>query len=102
MANRTLPWVWIPRSQLGSEFVSQQHADLKADLLVTVAQLQSEVRSLRLASPVQPNPAMRIQPARRRSVTFTNMEVPKFHGVTCWDQYRQVFDAIVRSNCWGL
>ena len=26
--------------------------------------------------------------------------MPKFSGVTSWDQYRQVFDAIVRSNGW--
>ena len=28
------------------------------------------------------------------------MEVPKFSGLTSWDQYRQVFDAIVHSNGW--
>ena len=28
------------------------------------------------------------------------MEVPKFRGVPCWDQYRHVFDAAVRSNGW--
>ena len=26
--------------------------------------------------------------------------MPKFSGVTSWDQYRHVFDAIVRSNGW--
>ena len=40
------------------------------------------------------------QPARHRSATFTNMEVPKFRRATSWDQYRHVFDAIVRSNGW--
>ena len=80
----------MPGSQLGSDFVSQQQTDLKADLLVTIAQLQSEVRALKLASPVQPKQATRTQPARRRSATFTNTAVPKFREVTCWDQYRQV------------
>ena len=28
------------------------------------------------------------------------MNVPRFSGVTSWDPYRQVFDAIVRSNGW--
>ena len=27
-------------------------------------------------------------------------KVPRFAGVTSWEQYRQVFDAIVRSNGW--
>ena len=26
------------------------------------------------------------------------MKVPEFSGVTSWDQYRQMFDAIVHSN----
>ena len=30
--------------------------------------------------------------------TVTSTKVPKFSGVTSWDQYRQVFDAIVRLN----
>ena len=29
------------------------------------------------------------------------MEVPKFRGNTCWNQHRQVFDAIVKSNGWN-
>ena len=27
--------------------------------------------------------------------------MPKFAGVTSWEQYRQVFDAIAQSNGWG-
>ena len=30
----------------------------------------------------------------------TSNKVPKFAGVTSWEQYRQVFDAIVQSNGW--
>ena len=33
-------------------------------------------------------------------VTFTSTKVPKFAGVTSWEYYRQVFDAIVLSNGW--
>ena len=33
-------------------------------------------------------------------MTFTSTKVPKFGGVTSWQQYRQVFDAIVLSNGW--
>ena len=35
-----------------------------------------------------------------KPVAFTSTKVPKFSGVTSWDQYRQVFDAIVRLNGW--
>ena len=35
-----------------------------------------------------------------RQVTFTSTKVPKFAGVTSWEQYRQVFNAIVCSNGW--
>ena len=33
-------------------------------------------------------------------MTFTFTKVPKFAGGTSWEQYRQVFDAIVQSNGW--
>ena len=35
-----------------------------------------------------------------RHVTFTSTKVPRFAGTTSWEQYRQVFDAIVLSNGW--
>ena len=35
-----------------------------------------------------------------RQVAFTTTKVPQFGGTTSWEQYRQVFDAIVRSNGW--
>ena len=31
---------------------------------------------------------------------FTSTKVPKFAGVPSWEQYRQVFDAIVLLNGW--
>ena len=35
-----------------------------------------------------------------RQAAFTTTEVPRFGGTTSWEQYRQVFDAIVLSNGW--
>ena len=35
-----------------------------------------------------------------RHVAFTSTKVPQFAGTTSWEQYRQVFDAIVLSNGW--
>ena len=36
----------------------------------------------------------------RWMMSFTSTNLPKFAGVTSWEQYRQVFDAIVLSNGW--
>ena len=33
-------------------------------------------------------------------MTFTSTKIPKFAGVTSWEQYRQVFNAIIQSNGW--
>ena len=35
-----------------------------------------------------------------RQAAFTTTKVPQFGGMTSWEQYRQVFDAIVCSNGW--
>ena len=35
-----------------------------------------------------------------RWAAFTSTKVPRFDRTTSWEQYRQVFDAIVRSNGW--
>ena len=35
-----------------------------------------------------------------RQAAFTTTKVPRFGGTTSWEQYRQVFDAIVLSNGW--
>ena len=52
--------------------------DLTTDLLVTIVQLQSEVRTLKHTSPAPPTQATWTQLARHRPVAFTNAEVPKF------------------------
>ena len=36
-----------------------------------------------------------------RQAALTTTKVPWFNGSTSWEQYRQVFDAIVLSNGWG-
>ena len=40
------------------------------------------------------------RPRRLCRFHLNRWQVPKFSGVNSWDQYRQVFDAIVRSNGW--
>ena len=73
-----------PRSQPRADFSNLQLADLKTSLMDTVAQLQSEVYVLKFSSSTL--------------ALFTSTEV--FSGSTSWDQYRPVFDAIVKSNGW--
>ena len=66
----------------------------------TVAHLQLEVEALKC---VQSGPStldMKTLPVQSKPVAFASSKVPKFSGATSWDQYRQVFDAIVQSNGW--
>ena len=62
---------------------------MKRDL----AMLRDENRALR--TPATP----RVIQTPRRAALMT-MEVPQFDGTTSWEQYHQVFEAIVRSNGW--
>ena len=82
--------------------VTDFRGPLRADMEDTVAQLQlqNEIYALKLAPPGQSTSATWAPPARLRPAAFTTTKVPKFSGVTSWDQYRQVFDAIIRSNGW--
>ena len=66
----------------------------------TVAHLQLEVEALRFVQSAPPVLAKRTLPALSKPMAFTSTKVPKFSGETSWDQYRQVFDASVRSNGW--
>ena len=69
-------------------------------LVDTVARLQQDLADIRAESrqlrtlgvpPVVHTP---------RQAAFTTTKVPRFGGTTSWEQYRQVFDAIVLSNWW--
>ena len=58
-----------------------------------LAMLRDENRALR-----KPATSQVIQAPRR--VALTTTKVPRFDGTTSWEQYHQVFEAIVRSNGW--
>ena len=71
-------------------------------LIDTVARLQQDLADIRAESrqlrtpwvpPVVPTP---------RQAALTTTKVPRFGGTTSWEQYRQVFDAIVLSNGWDV
>ena len=70
----------------------------EADLMDTVVHLQLEVEALKFVQSAPPALAKRTLLTLSKPVVFTSTKVPKFGGETRWDQYRQVFDAIVRSN----
>ena len=57
-------------------------------------ELQSENRFLKTPRAVRSVPLV-------QQATLTTTKVPWFNGSTSWEQYLQVFDAIVLSNGWG-
>ena len=89
-----------PPPRAGTEPVYDFNRPQQADLMDTVAQLQFEIDALKFVQPGQSTSAKGTPPVRPGPAVFTSMKVPKFTGVTSWDQNRQVFGAIVRSNGW--
>ena len=64
------------------------------DMLVdTVLRIQKDMAILR-----EENRLLRTPAALQAALTTT--KVPRFDGYTSWEQYHQVFEAIVRSNGW--
>ena len=76
---------WSPVAALENT-VSRMQRDLE--------DLQTENRFLRTPRAPVPVPLV-------RQAALTTTKVPWFNGSTSWEQYRQVFDAIVLSNGWG-
>ena len=69
-------------------------------LVNTVSHMQRDLAILRDENRTLRTPATSqvIQAPRRAALTTT--EVPRFDGTTSWEQYHQVFEAIVQSNGW--
>ena len=72
----------------------------EAELMDTMAHLQLEVEALKFGQLGKSTLARQTSPVRSKPVVFTSTKVPKLGGMTSWDQYRQVFDVIARSNGW--
>ena len=89
-----------PLPRTGTKPVYNFYVPAQADLVDTVEQLQFEIDALKFAPPGPSMSATRAPPVQPRPAAFTTTKVPKFSGSTSWDQYRQVFDGIVRSNGW--
>ena len=79
----------------------QKDIESPVDMLVdTVSRIQKEMAILREENRLLRTPATAqvVQVPRRAALTTT--KVPPFDGTTSWEQYHQVFEAIVRSNGW--
>ena len=69
-------------------------------LINTVARLQQDLADIRSESRQLRTPGVPFVVPTPRQAAFTTTKVPQFGGTTSWEQYRQVFDAIVLSNGW--
>ena len=78
-----------------------QNIGLPVDMLVdTVSRMQKDLAMLREENRSLRTPATSqvIQAPRRAALTTT--KVSRFDGTTSWEQYHQVFEAIVRLDGW--
>ena len=69
-------------------------------LIDMVASLQQDVADIRAASEQLRTPGVPPVVPTPRQAAFTTTKVPRFGGTASWEQYQQVFDAIVLSNGW--
>ena len=67
----------------------------------TVSRMQRELEDLQAENRILKTPRPPTVPPLVRQAALTTTKVPWFNGSTSWDQYQQVFDAIVLSNGWG-
>ena len=70
------------------------------ELEMAVIQLQRDVEDCRteLELAKKHTPVVALRPLRRSG--FTSTPVPRYSGKSNWEQYHEVFEAIVRSNGW--
>ena len=72
-----------------------------ANVLVdTVARMQQDLANLRAENRLLRTPGVPPVVRAPRQAAFTTTKVPRFGGTTSWEQYQQVFDAMVLSNGW--
>ena len=102
---RAVPYLFpkiFPEDSLrDSGLDNQKYIGSPVDMLVnTVARMQKDIATLREENRLLRSPAIPQVVQAPRRAAFTTTKVPRFDGTTSWEQYRQVFDAIVRSNGW--
>ena len=67
----------------------------------TVSRMQRELNVLQTENRFLRTPRAPVPVPLVRQAALTTTKVPLFNGSTSWEQYLQVFDAIVLSNGWG-
>ena len=65
----------------------------------TLARMQRDMAEIRAENRLRTPGVQPVVPTPRQAA-FTTTKVPWFGGTTSWEQYQQVFDAIVLSNGW--
>ena len=96
---RAVPTIFTEGRSRDSGLDRQKDIGSPVDLLVdTVARMQQDLTRLREENRLLRTPAIPQVVQAPRRAAFTSTKVPRFDGTTSWEQYRQVFDAIVRSN----
>ena len=79
----------------------QKDVGSPVDVLVdTVARMQQDLANLRAENRMLRTPGVPQVVRAPRQAAFTTTKVPRFGGTTSWEQYRPVFEGMVRSNGW--
>ena len=98
---QAVPQIFMEGRSRDNGLDRQKDIGSPVDILVdTVALMQQDLSRLRDENRLLRTPAVPQVVQAPRRVAFTSTKVPRFDGTTSWEQYRQVFDAIVRSNGW--
>ena len=90
----------FPEDSLRDGGQGQKNVGSPMDSLVnTVSHMQKDLAILREENRVPRTPATSqvIQAPRRAALTMT--KVPRFDGTTSWEQYHQVFEAMIQQHC---
>ena len=86
----------FPEDSLQDGGQCQKNIGSPVDMLVDmVPRMQKDMAILREENRVLRTPAASQAIQAPRRAAFTTMKVPRFDGTTSWEQYHQVFEAIV-------
>ena len=66
----------------------------------TVSRMQRDIEDLQTENRFLRTPRTPVSVPLVQQAALTTTKVPLFNGSTSWEQYQQVFDAIVLSNGW--
>ena len=85
-----------PQDDSGTEELCSPSRQLE----IAVVRLQKDIDDYRKELELTRNQAPAVTPRPPGRSRFTSTPVPRFSGKSNWEQYRQVFEAIVCSNGW--